>query len=149
MWRSITEADLLTRLSASELDAIRNLAEGEDRGDPITDAVANVTAKVRGYIAGNRANVMGAGGTLPGTLIDVAVALLVVDLYSRSAGLLIDLNDTRRKSAEAAERTLRDVAAGSFRVELPDGAADAFAGSSAAEMASPSAPLRRNDLAGL
>lgn len=148
MWRKITEADLLTRLSANELDTIRSIAEGESRGDPVAEAVANVTAKVRGYIAGNRSNVIGPAGTIPETLIDVAVALLVVDLYGRSAGLLVDLNDVRKAAAQAAERTLRDVASGSFRVELP-GASHDFAGASAAEMASPSKPLRRDDLKGL
>lgn len=150
-WRSITERDMLTRISSGELQSIRSRAEAEDIGDIIALSQANVSAKIRGFVAGNSSNVIdGAPGTIPENLIDIAVALLVVDLYSRSGGIVIDINDTRIKASDAAERTLRDVASGAFAVSKPEGVpSNDYTKAAASELASRSSPLRREDMRGL
>ena len=85
-------------------------------------------------------------------LIDAALSLFVVRVYSRTAGLLIDLNDTRKEAAKSATELLRDVAAGRFAVELPaEGTtSEEDNNASAVQLVTHSArPLRRDDLAGL
>jgi len=149
-WRAITDTDIDTVLSSAELAALR--AQAAEGTDPVADSVRLVTDTVRGYIAAHPANRQGPAGTLPERLIDAALALFVVKAYSRTAGLLIDLNDTRKKAAESAVTLLRDVAAGRFAVELPaegtESAEDANA--SAARLVTHSArPMLRDDLAGL
>lgn len=148
-WRAITEKDLLTKLSASELAGIR--ANAERGTDPVGDSSALVTEQVRGYVASNPSNAIGPAGTLPERLIGAAVALLVPELYGRTGGLLIDLSDVRKKAAESAERLLRDVAAARFAVEVPESgtATNEDAASAACSLVTQSAaPLRRDDLAG-
>jgi hypothetical protein len=150
-WRSITELDMLTRISAGELNGIRTRAEEEGFGDIIAQSKTNVSEKIRGFVAGNSSNKIDATpGTIPENLIDIAVAILVVDLYSRSGGIVIDINETRIKASDAAERTLRDVASGSFAVSKPEGvASDEYTQAASAELASRSTPLRRDDMRGL
>ena len=149
-WRAITDTDIDTVLSSAELAALR--AQAAEGTDPVADSVRLVTDTVRGYIAANPASRPGPAGTLPERLIDAALALFVVKAYSRTAGLLIDLNDTRKTAAESAVTLLRDVAAGRFAVELPaDGTESAEdANASAALLVTQSArPMLRDDLAGL
>ena len=149
-WRAITESDLTAKVSADELTQIRaTAAEGTD---PVADAVALITERVRGHVAAHPSNVMGPEGMIPGRLVDAAVALLVPAIYGRTAGLLIDLNETRKEAAKSAETLLRDVARGLFAVELPDSppATEEDSKSAAAELITQSCrPLRRDDLAGL
>jgi hypothetical protein len=149
-WRAIAESDITSKISADELASIR--ASAPDGTNPVADSVTHVTNMVRGYVASNSRNVMGPEGTIPERLMGAACALLVPDLYGRTAGMLIDLNDVRVKAAEAATTLLRDVALGRFAVELPVGqtAANEDAKSASAQLITKSAsPLRRDDLAGL
>ncbi len=149
-WRALTASDINTQLSATELASIR--AQAASGTDPVSDSSALVAERVRGYVAAHPSNRLGAAGTLPERLIGAAVALLVLELYGRTAGLLIDLNDTRKKAAESAVTLLRDVAAGRFAVELPESGTESAedAKSASAELVTASArPLLRDDLAGL
>lgn len=148
-WRKITDADVLVKMSRAELDGIKDRSES---GDPLPGAIRMVTERVRGSVAAHPANTMGAEGTIPERLMDAAVSLLVVDLYSTTAGLLIDLSDTRKDAAKNAARMLERVADGKFAVELPGtaGVSNEDAKSDSAELVTQSSnPLRRDDLAGL
>lgn len=149
-WRAITDSDINTRLSASELASIR--AQAARGTDPVADSVALVSERVRGHVAAHSANTLGPAGTVPERLIGAAVSLLVVELYSRTAGLLIDLSETRKKAAESADRLLMAVSRGEFAVERPESGteSDEDAHSSAAQLVTSSArPMLRDDLRGL
>lgn len=146
VWRALTETDLLSRLSATELERVRAKAV-EMEGDPIADAITQVVDEVRGYIAGNGSVTMGAAGTLPPRLIGVALDILVPVVYRRVGGVMVDLDDQRTKAADEARKLLRDVAAGKFVVT--DGASGAEAQDNGAEYSSPATPVSRNDLKGL
>ncbi len=52
-------------------------------------------------------------------LIADTVAYMIPELYGHTAGLLIDLNDTRKLSADRAEKLFRDVSRGLYAVEIP------------------------------
>ena len=148
-WREITESDILLKLSKNELDTVRSVSTS---GDPVPGAIRMVAERIRGSIAANASNVMGAEGTIPERLMDAAASLLVVQLYSANGGMLIDLNDTRKGAAKSAERLLERVADGKYAVELPGpvGESAEDGKSASAELVTKSAnPLRRDDLAGL
>lgn len=118
-WRAITEADVLTQISGDELTAIRAAALGTGQADPVAPTMLQVTRQVRGYVAGNPANGLEAGDTVPDELIRAAVALIVVELMPRAGGLMIDQGDARRSAARDALAILRDVAAGRMVIVQP------------------------------
>ena len=132
-WRAITEADLLLRLSGSELDALREAALGDGQADPIQGAIDQVTELARGYIAANGGVTLGAAGTLPERLIAPCVDILVVDVSGRAAGTLSDPNETRRDAYRAAIRLLEQVAAGNYSIDDPDDGAEQSASPSISE----------------
>ena len=148
-WRTITENDILTKLSKNELDTIK---AASTTGDPVPRAITMVTESIRGSVAANQANIMGAEGTIPERLMDAATSLLAVMLYSNNAGMLVDINETRATAAEAANRLLERVAEARFSVELPGPvgkSAEDAKGASVELVTKSASPLRREDLAGL
>jgi hypothetical protein len=118
-WRAITEADLLTRISGPELASIRAAALGVAQADPIQATIDQVTLEVRGRVAACRNNELGAGDTIPDELLSHALAMIVVALMPRAAGLMIDGNGARKEAAERADRVLKDVARCEFAIEQP------------------------------
>lgn len=116
-WIQITEADLLTGISGPELEAVRVAALGENQVDPVQPAIDQVTREVRGRVAVK--NPVGDGNTIPDELLAHAVAIIVMRLPLRAAGLVIDPEDERSKAAARAESVLKDVALGSFKIEAP------------------------------
>lgn len=123
-WRAITEADLLQRISGDELEALRAAALGTTQEDPVASHIDQTTELVRGYIGACSQNTLGPEGTLPERLILPACDLLVVDVGSRVAGMLIDLNETRKEARKAAVRLLENVAACRFAIEKPETAGE-------------------------
>jgi len=121
-WRVLTRSDILTKLSGGELESIE--AQFESSGTTLSVLIAQATDRVRGYISAHAANTLGPEGTLPERLIADTVAYLIPELYGHTAGLLIDLSDTRKEAAERAEKLFRNVAAGRYLVEDPETAGD-------------------------
>lgn len=119
-WRAITEADVLTVISAPELEAFRSAALGDGQADPVEAVITQTTADVQGYVGANRANRVGPAGTIPETLLQTALDYMLLKIMSRSAGVIIDPEGARKAAGERAERRLRDVAAGAFAVEQPE-----------------------------
>lgn len=116
-WRSLTRDDILTKLSGGELESIES--QFDNSGTTLALVIDQATARVRGYICAHSANILGPEGTLPERLIADTVAYLVVELWSQTAGMLIDMDETRKLSAERAERLFREVAAGRYKIEDP------------------------------
>jgi len=135
-WRDITEADILQRLSGSELDAIRAAALADGQADPVAPAITLASDMVRGYISAG-GSALGAGYTLPERLILPAVDCLVVDISTRAAGLLIDSGGHRAEARKAAIRLFERVADGRYAVEAPDDADDETSAALAPAMSTP------------
>jgi hypothetical protein len=112
-WIALTEAHLLDRLSGPESAAFRSAALGDGQGDTLPGILAGVTAEVRGYVAGNKANTLEAGATIPEELLDAAMALVVSRLPAR---LPIKQTEARAEAKRDAIALLRDVAANRFFV---------------------------------
>lgn len=119
-WRAITEADLLTKISGPELAALRAAALKAGQVDPVQPTIDQVTRYVRGRVAACQRNQLGAGNTVPDELIDAALALIVMRIMSRAAGISIDPKGVRKSEEEKAEALLRDVAACKMVIVAPD-----------------------------
>ena len=119
-WLRITEAHILTKMTATELSSFRvaDLAAGQT--DPIEDAIDTVSNTVRGHVKAWSANILDAAGTVPKELLGAALDLLVIEIQTRAGGMLIDLSDTRKTAAANALALLGRVAAGKFALEDPD-----------------------------
>ncbi len=121
MWRAMTEADLLQRISGTELETMRAVLLGDTQDDPVAAQIALTTDLVRGFIAACRENRMGPGGTLPSGLILLAADICIVDLNTRAGGVLIDDSKQRAKARDTAVDILRnDVATCRYAIEDPD-----------------------------
>ena len=121
-WRVLTRNDILTKLSGGELESIE--AQFDSSGTTLAVLIAQATDRVRGYISAHAANTLGPDGTLPERLIPDTVAYLIPELWGHVAGMSIDINDVRSKSADRAEKLFRSVANGSYLVEDPETAGD-------------------------
>jgi len=126
MWRTMTEADLLQRISSAELDTMRETLLADGQEDPVGAQITLTTDFVRGFVAGCSSNTLGDAGTLPPSLILLAADICIVDLNTRAGGVLIDDSKERAKAKEMAIDILRnDVASCRFAVEDPDGGSQA------------------------
>jgi len=120
-WRAPTEADLVKHLSGTELQRLRAAANGL-QGDPIADTLSGIANTIRGYISAHPSNRLGPDGTIPEELIDTAMHMAVVHVWTRVGGALLDPKGLRKQAADEAQKLLHDVAKGHFRVQPPPAA---------------------------
>ncbi len=119
VWTRLTPADLLTRFSARELEAVRRACAAFD--DAAAQDILDQTADTaRGYVAAHPANrLSSAPHTVPPALRATCLDIAVVDLSQSVAGALADPSGLRAKAHERAIRRLEAVADGRFAVEQP------------------------------
>lgn len=119
-WTTLTSDDLLRGLTGAERSALTTAALGSGQADPLPGIIADVVAEARGYIAANKANVLGAGNTVPEKLRIALIARVRFEAFTRLPVGRSLLTEDRVKSNEAAIALLRDVAAGKFAIEEPE-----------------------------
>lgn len=127
-WITLTEAHLGERLAAAELAALQSAAVGA-YGNTVPDVLASVAAEVRGRIAANKANALGASGTIPEELKAAALAIARWRILSRLPGMKALQDDARRSEYADAQALLSAVAKGEFAVEQPETPIEADVGS--------------------
>lgn len=114
VWRSPTEKDLGSSISAAEIEAYRTAAADEEQGDAITNLLTRTVDHVRGYLRGNSKIKMGPKGTLPESLIAPAMDFAAFDAVKR----VPRANTEDRRSARSAAVTLFGrVQSGTYDVE--------------------------------
>jgi hypothetical protein len=119
-WLVLNEGDLKTRLSSTEMDALRQIGVNAGDGDPIASILAIVSNQVRRYVVANPANRLGAAGTIPEQLYSEALDLAVLDVMKRCGGQMIDPGGIRKDSAIAALDSLRNIGRNSEPIEIAD-----------------------------
>ncbi len=117
-WIELTEEKFLEQITGAEANAIRTAALGTGQGEPLTATLAKVVQQVRGYIAANINNTLGAGDTIPQELESAAVAIARYTALNRLPIKTL-LTETRITEYKDALTLLRDTAAGKFVVEKP------------------------------
>lgn len=123
-WITLTEADVLTRLSSPELTALKSAAKGVGQADPLPEIIEQVTDKIRGYCAAHRQNQLGDAGTLPPRLVSTALVMIRYELATRLPGMGSLIDALRQKEYDTAIDLLKAVAKGDFALTDPDDTTD-------------------------
>lgn len=134
-WLTITEANILSKLSAPELAAMKTAALGSGQSDPLAEAIADVTREVRGYVAGCSGNTLGDGDTIPDELLGAAINRIRYELATRLPVASL-LTDARKEANRDAVALFGKVASCSFRIVPPTTAAATQPGGPAVQVVS-------------
>jgi len=118
MWITITETDIITKLSGPELAAMKAAALQAAQTNPLPDVISQVVKEVRGYVAACATNVLGAGETIPDELRGAVISRVRYELATRLPVASL-LTDDRRKANSDALTLLRDAAACKFAIVSP------------------------------
>jgi hypothetical protein len=150
-WLTLTESDVITKLSGPEVAAMKTAALQPAQGNPLPEVIAQVVAEIRGYVAACARNTLGEGETIPSELLGVAISRIRFELATRLPVASL-LTDDRRTANSQAIALLRDVAACRFLLVQPATAAEEqAAGGNAVEVVNqrPKRTVTRHTLRGL
>jgi hypothetical protein len=117
-WQTLLTADVLSKLSGPELDALQTAALADGQKDPVPGIILTVTDEIRGYVAANPNNRLGASGTIPVKLVSAALAIIRHRICTRLPVASL-LTEQRIREKEDAIRLLERVADNKFAVEDP------------------------------
>lgn len=117
-WITITEDDVITKLSGPEKAAMNSAALQALQTAPLPEIIEQVTKEIRGYVAACARNTLGDGLTIPDELLGTAVNRIRYEFATRLPVSSLLTEDSRRAN-EAAITLLRDVAACSFAIVSP------------------------------
>jgi phage gp36-like protein len=126
-WIAISESAVRSTLAAAELSALRTVQLAAGQMDPLAEIIERTVDEVRGYVAANPLNRVGAAGTIPGELEAAALALVRYRLVTRLP-LKTLLTEARKDEQRDAITLLRDVAGGRFAILPPDDGGEPAAG---------------------
>ena len=99
VWRTPTEKDLSSSISAAEIEAYRTVCADEEQGDPIENLLTRGADHVRGYLRANSKIVMGPKGTLPESLIAPCMDYIAFDVVKRVPRANTEDRRTARRDA--------------------------------------------------
>ena len=128
-WIALTEAHVLTKLTAPEVAALKTAATATGQADPLPEIVAQIVREVRGHVAGCAKNTLGPAGTIPDELQGAALNRVRYELATRLPVASL-LTDARKESNRDALTLLQRVASCQFALVQPETAGE-----------QPSAPL--------
>ena len=149
-WTTLDSDDVKNRLSGAEYAGVTSaaLASGQTAAGVVAEQISGVVNYVRGFVPASVPR--GDGETIPDELKDAALAMIVYRILTRLPSLKLLLDDARKSANEAAEKLLRDVAAGRFRLIAPtDPAASQAAGATIAQVGTTTRKATRQTMNGL
>lgn len=132
-WITLTEDDIITKLSGPEIAAMKSAARQAEQEDPLPPVIEQVVREIRGYVAGCPRNTLGAGETIPDELLGAAISRIRFELATRLPVASLLTEDRRAANANVLQ-LLRDVAACRFLVVPADEAAEDQASGPATEV---------------
>jgi hypothetical protein len=118
MWITLTEADVLTRITAPELAAIKTAATAPGQENLLTETIASIVREVRGHVAACERNTLGPEGTIPDELGLAALNRIRYEIATRLPIASL-LTEQRVKSNEGSVRLLEKTAACQFLIVQP------------------------------
>jgi len=117
-WSPLTPADVLACLASAQVDALRQRALSPGQGDPLPAIIADVTARVRAEVRGNRRNRVERDHTLLPPELKLAAAHLTLEsLQARLPNLALSPDQVRLMAD--ARALLARVARGEVPVTVP------------------------------
>jgi len=117
-WSPLTSNDVLACLASSQVDALRQRAMNPGQDDPLPVIIADVTARVRAEVRGNRRNRVERDETLlPPELKLSAVYLVLESLQARLPNLALSPDQVRLMAD--AHVLLARVARGEVPITVP------------------------------
>lgn len=117
-WITLTESDVITKLSGPEIAAMKTAALQAAQTNPLPEVIAQVVREIRGYVAACHVNTLGDGDTIPDELAGAAISRIRYELATRLPVASL-LTDDRRKANDTAIQLLRDVAKCAFALVAP------------------------------
>jgi hypothetical protein len=117
-WVTISESDVITKLSGPELAAMKTAALQAAQTNPLLEVITQVIREIRGYVAACSKNALGDGATVPDELLGVAISRIRFELATRLPVASL-LTDDRRTANENALTLLRSVARCEFAIVPP------------------------------
>lgn len=148
-WITITEADVVTKLSGPELAAMQSAALKAAQVPPLPPIITEITNEIRGYVAGCAKNTLGSGATIPEELLGTAISRIRFELATRLPVTSLLTEDRRTANANAIA-LLRDVARCAFAIINPETpAADQASGTSTQLVSSTTRRASSSKLKGL
>jgi hypothetical protein len=117
-WITITEADVISKLSGPEIAAMKTAALQAAQTDPLPEVIDQVVKEIRGYVAACSENVLGDGVTIPEELLGAAINRIRYELATRLPVASL-LTQARTDANSQALTLLRDVAKCAFKVIAP------------------------------
>lgn len=148
-WITITENDVITKLSGPEKAAMNSAALQALQVPPLPEIIAQVTLEIRGYVAACKTNVLGPLGTIPEELLGTAITRIRFEFATRLPVASLLTEDRRSANSDALTR-LRDVAACNFAIVAPENPAAEQPGGPATQLVSASPrKATRQKLSGL
>ena len=115
-WIQIKENDVKTRLAGAEFSAYSTVARSQGQANPLPEIIDQVVDEVRGYIAANKSNRLGAGNTIPQKLLRATLSIIRYQLITR---LPVEINEQRTKEYVNAVALMEQVATGKYAIEEP------------------------------
>lgn len=118
-WITLTEANVITKLSGPEIAAMKTAATQSGQANPLPEVIAQVVREIRGYVAACERNRLGEGTTIPNELEGAAITRIRYELATRLPVASL-LTEDRRRANESAIQLLRDVARCAFLIVPPE-----------------------------
>ena len=138
MWKIVTEADLAATISQREIDVFRRDAQ-PGASDPVEALLERTAARVRIYVASNRAVTMGEYPSVPASLVSTVCDLAAYDILKRFP---VDVGADRKAARDAAEGLLKEIASGRI---VPESSGSGSSSVAATPSSTHPAPIRLLD----
>jgi phage gp36-like protein len=120
-WITLTPDHLLEALGVAEIAALSSQQTASGQADPVPEILARTCAEVQGYVATRHP--VGQPGTVPDQLLTAAIALARWRLLCRLPVKALATEGRRQEYLDAV-RQLEAVAAGKFRLSVPEDPAE-------------------------
>lgn len=117
-WITLTETNVITKLSGPEIAAMKTSALQAAQTNPLPGVISQIVKEIRGYVAGCQRNKLGDGETIPEELEGVAISRIRFELATRLPVASLLTEDRRTANANAIT-LLRDVARCDFLIVQP------------------------------
>lgn len=118
-WIALTEADVQTRMTNTELAKYKAIGLAVGQTTLVEDILVEITDMVRGYVGGCERNTLAEGDKVPEKLKSTSLDLAVMEIMKRCGGVITDVDGQREASYDRAITLLERVSDCRFAIAEP------------------------------